>query len=710
MTFFTVCVMLSKAQPASPGQDQTPRDLRLTNPASGLDPTSTRPQVPRGYALVIGVGRYKSLSPEKWLTYAESDADAMYRTLISQQGGAFPAENVHILIGSAATLTNVRRELEQWLPSVSGPQDRVVVYFAGHGFTQAGVGYLAVHDLDPANIAGTGLPMRELGEVLANRVKSQWKALFVDACHSGMITPESNNAGVDQQLSSLPSGFLTFTATREREQSFEDPKLATGFGLFTYFLTKGLSGAADADSCDGIVTADELIDYVRGEVQTYARSNRVTQTPTEHGDFDNQMVFASNPSCVSNGRGAQTTTLVIETPSGVVDVYIDGGLVGRVSAAAPLNIPGLSSGLHVVMGVRPGFETETKHVMVVPGQQRSVTLRVQYRREYKRSAVELVKRGQDLLFGHNSTINPGRLYSSPNHRRPDLLKAKDLFLGALIEEPRYAAAAHYLALTYQQLSQFAPMLDAFRKAVDSDASYAAARIDYAGALIEEGDPDEAIRQLLEAKRLDPSNDLAYAHLSRAYLDKEALTPAIEMAARAIQLNSANEQAHLWKADALRRQAAKLKAPDRRPMLENARTSFGEFIRLTTFHTRLDETIAFYAIGFHLGSRSHADRQASYAYQRGFAFMGLCDVDRQLGSFRQAISHCEQALKYDDHDPLAFFLLGNAYRDLYNATLRRDYVIAARKNYSRMVQINPELPLSRNARDYIEQIDARMSRR
>ena len=45
--------------------------------------------------------------------------EAIYRVLISQEGGAFPAENVHLLKSSQATLANIRRELEEWLPSAA---------------------------------------------------------------------------------------------------------------------------------------------------------------------------------------------------------------------------------------------------------------------------------------------------------------------------------------------------------------------------------------------------------------------------------------------------------------------------------------------------------------------------------------------------------------------------------------------------------------
>ena len=113
------------------------------------------PTVPRGYALVIGIGEYRNLDEARQLLFAQSDADAMYRVLISHEGGAFPPENVRLLTGARATLANIREALEEWLPSVAAPADRVVVYFAGHGFVQNGRGYLAPTDVDPRRLEET---------------------------------------------------------------------------------------------------------------------------------------------------------------------------------------------------------------------------------------------------------------------------------------------------------------------------------------------------------------------------------------------------------------------------------------------------------------------------------------------------------------------------------------------------------------------------
>src|SRR5215813_3094686 len=148
------------------------RDLKYEENNFASTPSVT---VPRGYALIVGIANYKNLPAKSQLEFSERDADAIYSILISPEGGNFHAENVHRLTGAQATLANIKREMETWLPSVAKEDDRVVIYFAGHGFISGGRGYLAPYDLDPANIPGTGYPMDTLGQVAGTRIKSKWK-------------------------------------------------------------------------------------------------------------------------------------------------------------------------------------------------------------------------------------------------------------------------------------------------------------------------------------------------------------------------------------------------------------------------------------------------------------------------------------------------------------------------------------------------------
>ena len=158
----TTLLSAQTTAPAGGQRGQAPRDLVLQKPAT---PDRAAGPVPRGYALVVGVAQYQNLDASRQLEFPESDADAVHRVLISHEGGAFAPENVHVLKGRQATLANIRREFEEWLPSVATPADRVVVFFAGHGFVKNGRGYLAGWDVHPDRLETTAYPMATVGDV-----------------------------------------------------------------------------------------------------------------------------------------------------------------------------------------------------------------------------------------------------------------------------------------------------------------------------------------------------------------------------------------------------------------------------------------------------------------------------------------------------------------------------------------------------------------
>lgn len=699
------------APPKAAPQPQAPqgRDLVLKPDK----PAPPRSGVPRGYAVIVGVAQYQNLDASKQLQFPESDAESMYRVLINREGGSFPAENVHFLKGSQATLANIRRELEDWLPSVAQPADRVVVYFAGHGFVQNGKGYLAPWDVDPNKLETTAYSMTSLGEVLSTRVKANWKVLLTDACHSGKINAETTNEALEKQFSELPGSFLTLTATTEREQSFEDPNLATGYGFFTYYLVQAFKGFADNDPCDGRITADELIEYVRTNVRRYARERQLSQTPTARGDYEPEMLLGVGEGCVSDGTKGPSMlgTAVIETNMDDVDVYIDGAMIGKVNTGKPLVVPSMSMGLHEFQGVKAGYEPDRKEVMIAPGQESTVSFRIRYARQPKKPALALNEQGEKLLFTRRSSMSLMNLV--PMERKQseaDLRKAAALFERALEEDPQFALAAYHLGQTYQMLLEYDDSVKYYKKAMAIDPAHIESRVQGAAVLIEQGDPDEAIRLLLEAMRLDTDNDEAYSMLSRAYWDKGAWREAIDAADKALAIHGSNAQAHLWRADARRQMAAAEKNSSEAVRLYAlARTDYRTFLDMTNFSSSFGSKLAFHFIGMGVGSRKHADRQGAYDSLRSAGFLGLCLSEQKVGYPLKAREYCQRALQHAPKDPIAHFLLGNINRDLYNTRPSCDVLVAAKNSYLTMISLNPDLNESKNAQNYVSQINGLLPR-
>src|SRR5579883_2341637 len=196
-------------QQAPPNQKRDLKVEKLDEPT--LPPSAKTP--PRSYAVVIGISKYPKLDSAHQLNYPERDAQSMNTILMSPEGGNFKAENVKILTGAQATLAAMRREIDTWLTSIARDGDRVLIYFAGHGFIYNGRGYLAPVDFDPARIEQTGYPMDELGQVIGSKIHATYKVLLTDACHSGAISPE-DSAAVNTSLSNLQKSLFSLTASR----------------------------------------------------------------------------------------------------------------------------------------------------------------------------------------------------------------------------------------------------------------------------------------------------------------------------------------------------------------------------------------------------------------------------------------------------------------------------------------------------------------
>ena len=86
------------------------------------------------WALIIGINKYHDF-PQ--LNYAVEDAKSM-KTLLSTQYG-FPDENILLLLDEDATKIKIEDAFYN-LSENAGPDDAVIVFFAGHGETEPALG------------------------------------------------------------------------------------------------------------------------------------------------------------------------------------------------------------------------------------------------------------------------------------------------------------------------------------------------------------------------------------------------------------------------------------------------------------------------------------------------------------------------------------------------------------------------------------------
>lgn len=664
---------------------QSERDLRIEKDVPApAKPVAAPVQIPRSYAVVIGISEYQNLPPEQQLHFAERDAEAMYSILISPEGGNFRAEHVHRLVGAQATLANVRRELEEWLPSIAKEEDRVLVYFAGHGFVVEGTPYLAPYDFDVSNVEQTAYPMATLGRVFGDKIKARWKVLLTDSCHSGAISPDAEVRTINRSLLDLSRSVFSLTASRDRERSFESEDWGGGHGIFTYYVVRGMEGAAD-ENRDGIVTADELAEYVRRNVR---EATGARQNPTsDRGSFDPNMLLAYIPT----NRMAETPappkfgTLIFESNMDGVEVFVDGKSVGVVSSGKPLRLPGFVPGAHTIKGVKMGYEPDgPREEMVYPGQEKTVSIKILILRRRKRTAVDAFDKG--IGFYEKGYAN--------NYR-----KAVSQFERALRIDPVYSQAALYLGRAFNALFEEAKAEQYFRRAIEIDPDYLEARASFAGMLLDVGNVDEAIRQLNVVTQRDPDDAMALYLQAQACRMKGLYADSIASAGKAIRINPNNPEAHFWLAESLRLSDS----------YKEASAAYADYLRLSDFDSKLAGKLNYYVLGFLIGhgKKTRASQQDIWKDLRSLAYFGICDSERKLSNFDAAISNCQQSLAYDPEDPYVHYALGLAYARKAQSSGSIEALPAARKHFLEMLDINSEMVEAEYARRNIASIEAQL---
>jgi tetratricopeptide (TPR) repeat protein len=672
---FLLAASVALAQ--APAAQNKARDLKYEDNA----PATRSASIPRGYALIVGISNYKNLPAKSQLEFPERDADAVYSILISNEGGNFHAENVHRLTGANATLGNLKRELEVWLPSVAQPDDRVVIYFAGHGFVKDGRAYLAPYDLNPDNIPGTGYPMDTLGNVAGSRIKAKWKVLLTDSCHSGAITPDADAQQYNKSLLDLSRSMFSLTASRDRERSFESASWGGGHGIFTYYVVKGLEGEAD-ENRDGIVTADELADYVHSNVREATKGQ---QNPTsDRGSFDPNMLLAFLPAGLRTGNAPppKDGTLVFEANMDGVEVFVDGVSRGVIAKGTPLRLPGLRPGTHTIQGVKLGYEPDgPREETVYPGREATVSIKILVARRRTKAAVDELNQGLEFY-------NKG---SADNYR-----KAVAHFEKALQIDPKYSQAALYLGRADNSLFDQQKSEAAFRKAIEIDPDYLEARVSFAGALLDSGSVDEAIRQLNVVTQRDKSNAMALYLQAQAYRMKELYPQSIDSARAAIQLTPGVAEPHLWLAESLRLSGKYPESTD----------EYADYLRLSNFDSKLTGQLNYYVVGFlvGLGKKKRAAQTDTWRDMRSLAYFGLCDAERKQSHFDPAIAYCQKALAYDKQDPYAQYALGLCYMHQAQASGSLELLASAEKHFRAMLDINPDLQESGYAKQNLKSID------
>ncbi len=253
-----------------------------------LRPEDLRPYYGDSWAVVIGIDRYDGSGQIPRLSYAVADARAVAAMLPAL---GFAPERITVLENAKATRHGVEQALYGSLTSM-GSDDRLFVFFAGHGVSQpikgGSEGYLLTADASLDNLPLTSLAMRDLAQI-GRRLPAKHIVFILDTCFSGFATSRDvvmpTTATPDLLSLTREPVVQVLTAGTQDQKVFEDG----GHGIFTKYLLKGLEGWADPDGT-GLTTV-KLAAYIQERV---LRESHGAQTP-QYGKLDGEGEFLFRP-------------------------------------------------------------------------------------------------------------------------------------------------------------------------------------------------------------------------------------------------------------------------------------------------------------------------------------------------------------------------------------------------------------------------------
>jgi hypothetical protein len=287
----------------------------------------------KSWALIIGINVYRHISP---LGFARHDAEAIANILTDLFG--FPKDNVTLLLDKAATREAIVHSFLSFAQGTVKENDRIVVFFAGHGHTHRGrrgeVGYLVPVDGTPANLASL-IRWDDLTKN-ADLIPAKHILFIMDACYGGLALMRSPGPGSMRYLKDMLQRHArqVLTAGKADEEVADAGGPLPNHSVFTGHLLQALQG--NAATSDGIISANSVMAYVYDRV---AKDLHSQQTP-HYGftDGDGDFIFTAPQLDALSSQPEIDQDVLIEIPPDLVsvpDVHTQTGMIALVQEYIP---------------------------------------------------------------------------------------------------------------------------------------------------------------------------------------------------------------------------------------------------------------------------------------------------------------------------------------------------------------------------------------
>lgn len=225
---------------------------------------------PDDLAVVIGIENYRGLPKSD---FSKSDAGLM-KDYLKAMG--FQERNITLLTDEKASLSDIKKTMELWLPNRVKKESMVFIYYSGHGAPEpaSGDAYIVPYDGDPNYLSVTGYPIKGMYERLG-KLPAAEVVVLLDSCFSGsggrsLLAKGARPLVMVAEPSALATHMAVLSATQGSQISTSSPE--KGHGVFTYYFLKAVR--------DGRKTIGEIYEYIKPLIEDEAKALNVQQSPS----------------------------------------------------------------------------------------------------------------------------------------------------------------------------------------------------------------------------------------------------------------------------------------------------------------------------------------------------------------------------------------------------------------------------------------------
>lgn len=298
---------------------------------------------PRTFIFSVAIENYQDDSLPDAL-YVEQDAQEFVDAW--KELGAAPDDCV-VLLSDQATLESIRSGLKKMVKALQ-PEDRLIVYYAGHGGDVAGTGVLTAFDTRADTVEKTTIPFSEfLSEI--RQAKCSSTLLFLDSSFSDApiftdVSVSETGVSHNELRAFCKESVQHFAFISCKPKELSHPSRTLDHGIWCHCLIQAIKGLAkEAIGKDQRVTTTSLQSYLLAEVPRLLRvtvAGAVKQTPVMFGSKAKEAIVVDLAELPSRQLA------VVGASNPIKDSCLTGEYRGRVRDLKGYSKPKASLGTH----------------------------------------------------------------------------------------------------------------------------------------------------------------------------------------------------------------------------------------------------------------------------------------------------------------------------------------------------------------------------